>query len=102
FGNCTGYHACNGFTCRRPTSATMITCSVLFNVGIICMRGSEYIFQVIVIVGVLVFVPDGKSDGRSLGFSLKNAGKKFNLIGLFSLCSNFRLPGFTTSQISLN
>jgi hypothetical protein len=58
--------------------------------------------NVAVILRVLVMVPHYHGDRGSGGFSLKDTGKDFHLIGFFALGGKLRLSRFPAVQIDLN
>ena len=80
----------------------MVTYAVFLRIGEIGMRRTEYVFHVVVIVGMLVGVPYDKSDGASCRYAFVNAGKEFHLIGLFAGRGDGRLSRSATDQFLLN
>ena len=64
----------------------MVTDSVLHCVRVISVWRAIYIFQIVVVIGVLVFIPNDKTNRASGGFPFKNTWKKLNFISFFT-CS---------------
>ena len=56
----------------------------------------------LVILGFLIFVFYGESNGCSRSFPIKNTGKEFHGIAFFPLGHNRRLARFSTIQLLLN
>ena len=65
------------------------------------MRRAIYIFQIVVIVGMLVFVPYDKADRATGRFSFKDTRQEFHLVRFFTRGSDNRLSGTTTVEFLL-
>ena len=58
----------------------MVAYTVFLLIGVVGMRGTEYVAHVLVVLRVLIGVAYDEADGTACRFALKDATEQFHLI----------------------
>ena len=69
----------------------MVAQTIFAEICVVGMARAESVAQVVVIVGMLVFVAHEKPDGAACGASFKNARQQFDAVSFFSRSGEFAL-----------
>jgi hypothetical protein len=79
----------------------VVTETVFSRVSEVGMRGTVYVFDVVVVGGVLVGVFNDEADWCAGSASFKNAGKYSYSVRLAACCDNVALPRTATVELPL-
>lgn len=101
-GDSTSHDTADGFACRGTSAATMIAETIFDIIGVVSMRGTEHVAQVVVVAAVLILVADNETDGCTGGDAIHGSRQQLYAVCFLTCCSETTLAGTTAVELRLD